>query len=142
MGITSVSNVLLGHSRTVSTRLVTFAIGLFVLLFGSATLVGPNNGVFLLIATGYNALFLAIVLVCLAGLCGYVRSGVLVACLLTFAPLFALFVSGVGTGFATDPITPLRLLVAGTEGALLYGVPLGVVGFLLGAGIRRVTRFR
>ena len=140
MQFPNVASILLGNDRAISVRFIALAVCLSALSFGAAEILGPNSSAFLWITAGYNALFLAAVLVCLAELCGYHRSGILIACLLTFTPLFALFVSGIGIGFTTGPITPLRLVITATEGALLYGIPLGVLGFFLGTVVRRVVR--
>lgn len=74
----------------------------------------------------------------LAAVNAYYNDGVLVSCLIVFAPLFVAFVNFIGGGIAigTDP-TRIEWILSSASYGLLYAVVLGTVAFILGAGGRR-----
>lgn len=134
--------VLVGRDRTLTHRLSMLAFGIFLVTAGIAFVMRVTgiDAPLLWLTTGYNAIFLAILVTLLAGMSAYLNDGLLVSCALAFAPVFALFLNYVGVGFIRKPTTMEFIGLAAAFG-LLYTVPLGTLGFLLGTGIRRISEF-
>lgn len=112
----------------------------FLLLFGGtllATLLSDSFSLWL--GTSYNLVYYGGVLVIGAAVSAYLNDGFVVVLSLTIFPLLGVFLGGVGIGFYWDA-TWLEYIIAALQGGILLGVPLGVIGFLLGTGIQRLTR--
>lgn len=73
----------------------------------------------------------------LAALQAFTNDGILVSVALSVGPVTGLFLQIVGEGM-TGPITIERTVLLGLMWGLVFGVPLGVVGYVLGAGSNRV----
>lgn len=133
------TTVAFGSDRRTSVRFAGLALAISALLFVAIALLGTEDGPFLWFGTGYNFLFLYGMLLVLAGGCAYRGGGLLASVLLAFAPIFVVLFQGIGAGFASGPVTPLRLAITAVSGGAFYGLPVGVLGFLFGVVARRIT---
>lgn len=108
-------------------------LGIAILLFPIGYLLNylPLRGVFPLLVAFYLLMGL------LPTIQAYQNDGLLLSWLLAAGPIFT-FISGVRGGPAS-PENPI-LFFAGT--ALLFGAIPGVIGFLIGAGVRRIRSGR
>jgi hypothetical protein len=124
-----------GRDRTTARRLLMLAVGLFVMLLVLLSI----DSIFIWVFTEYKFLYILVALLGLAALNAYLNDGLVISCLLAYIPTVSLLVYNVG--FATDPELPYLLVVfvSAATGGLLYGLPPGLLGYLLGAGVRRFT---
>jgi|GEM_PF-4920036 len=113
------------------------SIGLYVLLNDTGKLEDAFNT---WLSTNYNLIFAILLLLVLVVASTYRNSGVLVGAALPVAPLLGYFLSG---NIATVGTPTLRQYVHyGLQGGLLYGVPVGIVGYLFGRGLAYILETR
>lgn len=134
-----IQTVLIGRRKPLSIRYLGVAIGLFVATAGALTLqefVEQQNGsvpieVYWLMGA------LIVLMTSIPALQAYQNSGLLVSWALSTAIPLGLYVNllpyHLGSGIGTSR--------GGVGAALLYGIPAGTIGFVLGAGARRVKRW-
>lgn len=128
--------IFLGEDIHRTTRWLLIGAGEFVMLFG---------GVWLgLLPFGFGlggVAGIAVLLILMAGpatLFAIRNSGVLVSWLLAFAPLFGVFLA-LQLGATIEPAPDHPVLYA-LGSSLLFAIPVGTGGFLLGVAIRRLHR--
>ncbi len=121
---------LVGHSWTESRRWLGTALALAVLgvVFGYF---GADTSAFAWLFNGYHLVVVAVALAALAAANAYRNGGLLVSVALAVVPLFGFALSGNVMGFFNEP-TPLEYVGLAAALALFYGVPIGVVGYLVG----------
>lgn len=125
---------LLGRDRTTSLRFLLFAVGLFVVFPIIFTI---SESIRLWIFTGYRFFYFLVAFLGLAALNAYLNDGLVVSFLLAYLPTIGLLSYNIGlfTDFGLPSL--LVVFIYAAVAGLLYGLPPGVVGYLLGSGVRR-----
>lgn len=133
--------MIFGRNRTISLRILLLSIGLFLTLFiiGITRVESDISTLFFETVrnvTGIDAPYVvALALVGLTAANAYYNGGLVVSWALVFAPLFAVVL-------LTPPLIELstiELIVSAAGLTLIYTAILGTVGYVLGAGVRRLT---
>ncbi|WP_436931223.1 hypothetical protein [Halosimplex halobium] len=127
-------SLLLGQDATVSLRGVAVAVGLFVAVFSVMSL-WLDQSISVIGSVFYVLLFLLLVL---ASVVTYYNEGLLIALLLTVCPTYAVAIHLVHVGW-TGPTPYPTAVVMAPPLALLFGIPLGLIGGVLGLAARRYT---
>ena len=128
--------LLFGRSRTRSRRYLAGALGVFLATLGLMGLVGVvgSLGISIPISGFWLLWAVALVTVGLPAVQAYRNDGLLVSIVLGIPVPLAFYL--VLTGF--DLIYPNEGLLWGIGTALSFGAPAGLLGFVLGVGVRRV----
>jgi hypothetical protein len=129
-----VRTALFGRDPGVSRRVALFAVGLGVLVGAAHAAV---REVVTVVGSGGTLYVLWAVLAGLAAVNAYRNDGVLLSLLLTTLPLFGRYLVAGGFFGTSDLLTRLSGAPLGT---LLWGVPLAVVGYLVGTAASSVGR--
>lgn len=128
--------ILIGPSNPRVGQSLTVALGLFI---GSYVLLtytgGLGDALTAWIGTGYNLLFIMLFFLGVAAAHSYVYNGLVLSVILVTAPLLGFFYSG-NMAFPREP-TLVEYVLIGLESGFLYGIPLGVLGYLIGRGLAR-----
>jgi len=103
----------------------------FYILLSHTGMIGESVNRWL--GTNYNLILLMILLVALGAITSFCNNGVIISILVVAGPLMGFFLSG-NIAFVREP-TILRRIVYAVQGMVLYGVPLGIVGYALGRGL-------
>ena len=130
--------LLLGDDLGVSKQWAALAAGLFVLVSG-IFVSGYYRPVYALIPGQVIVYGAATVLVLLSAWQAYQNRGLVVSVLLSIAPVSALFLQIIAEGQGVGNPSLLRILLLGVGWGIVFGGPVGVVGFLLGYMIKRGT---
>lgn len=125
---------LLGRNRKTSLRFLLIAVGLFIAFL---IIFGISETIFYWVFTGYGFFYFLVAFLGLAALNAYLNDGLVISFLLAYIPTLGLLLYNVGlfTDFGL-PALLVGFIYAAVAG-LLYGLPPGVVGYLLGSGVRR-----
>lgn len=91
----------------------------------------PNSSPFLVWA-GVAGLF------ALAAAGSYLRAGLLAVCAMCALPIFGIFLFILGDGVVRLDPEPLRVVLRAGGWGLLFGLPIGTVGYVAGIGLRTV----
>jgi len=132
--------LLLGDDLGVSKKWAALAAGLFVLVFGMFVS-GYYRPIYALIPGMVIVYGAAAVLLLLAAWQAYQNRGIIVSVLLCIAPVSALFFQIIAEGQGVGNPSLLKILLLGVGWGIAFGGPLGVLGFLLGYMVKRVTTF-
>lgn len=128
--------ILLGQSLTRTGRVVVTLVAFTVAFYLFLTQTGAlGNAVDRWLGTNYTLVLGMGTLTALGAFTAYANDGALLSIAVIAVPLLAYFFSG-NVAFAGDPTILGRLSYA-TQGAILYGVPLGIVGYSVGRGVAR-----
>ncbi|MFD1570812.1 hypothetical protein [Halorubrum laminariae] len=131
---------LVGDDLDLTKRWGAIAASLFVVTF-AIYVFGYYQTVYALIPGRVIVYGAAGILVLLSAWQAYQNRSLVGSLLLCIAPVTALFFTIIGEGQVTDP-TVAKTLLLGTGWGLVFGVPLGVLGFILGyAGRVSTDRF-
>ena len=130
--------ILLGDELGLTKRWSAIALGLFTLVF--AIYVADYYQTVYSLLPGQAIIFGGgTVLILLAAWQTYQNRSFVLSLLVCIAPVSALFIRIVGAGQTSTPTVGDTLLL-GVGWGLVFGVPLGVLGFLLGYAARTVTK--
>jgi hypothetical protein len=129
-----VRTILIGESEAKSSQLLICSLlvlfGLYALLTYTGSIGETFNN---WLGRSYNLIILMTLLLVVAAIASYLNNGLIVCILLVVAPLMGFFLSG-NIGFVRDPTLTEYALYA-LQGGFLYGVPLGVTGYLIGRAL-------
>lgn len=129
-----VRTVLIGTSITRAGELLAVSLGLLVGLHLLLTYTGTlGNTLNNWLGTQYNLIFFMILLLVGAAIGSYLNNGMITSVVLVAAPLIGFFLSG-NIGFVRDP-TLFEYTLSVLQGGFLYGIPIGILGYLLGRGL-------
>lgn len=131
----SLRTLLIGRRESVAQRYLIVAVVLLIGVFLSFT--AGFSWEMLPIPSQLAAIIGAGLIVFLAALHAFQNDGVLVSIALSVGPITGLFIQIVSEGM-TGPVTPEKAVLLGLMWGVVFGIPLGVVGYILGAGGQRV----
>lgn len=127
---------LIGDDLGLTARWGVIAVGLFTLVL-AISVSGYYQTVYAIVPGRVIVYGAATLLVLLAGWQAYRNRGILVSISLCLAPVSALFIRIIGEGQTGTP-TAVETLFLGVGWGMAFGVPLGILGFLLGYAGRNV----
>ncbi|KZN26171.1 hypothetical protein A4G99_22255 [Haladaptatus sp. R4] len=127
---------LIGDDLGLTTRWGVIAVGLFTLVL-AISVSGYYQTVYAIVPGRVIVYGAATLLVLLAGWQAYRNRGILVSISLCLAPVSALFIRIIGEGQTGTP-TAVGTFLLGVGWGMAFGVPLGILGFLLGYAGRNV----
>jgi len=130
--------ILLGDDLGLTKRWSAIALGLFTLVL-AIYVAGYYQSVYSLLPGQAIIVGGGTVLVLLAAWQTYQNRSFVLSLLVCIAPVSALFIRIVGAGQTSTPTVGDTLLL-GVGWGLVFGVPLGALGFLLGYAARTVTK--
>jgi hypothetical protein len=128
---------LVGDDLDLAKRWGAIAAGLFVVTF-AVYVFGYYQTVYALIPGQVIVYGAAGILVLLSAWQAYQNRSIVASLLLCITPVTALFITIVAEGQTSNPAVAETLLL-GTGWGLVFGVPLGVLGFILGYAGQRFT---
>lgn len=126
---------LVGDDFGLTKRWGVIAAGLFVFVF-AISVSGYYQTVYALIPGRVIIYGVAGILVLLSAWQAYQNRSLVVSLLLCIAPVTALFIRIIGEGQTSNPTVGETFLL-GVGWGLVFGVPLGVIGFILGYAGRK-----
>ncbi|MGA9403231.1 hypothetical protein [Haladaptatus sp.] len=127
---------LIGDDLGLTKRWGAIAVGLFTLVL-AISVSGYDQTVYSIVPGRVVVYGAATLLVLLAGWQAYRNCGIIVSVSLCLAPVSALFIRIIGEGQTSSP-TAVGTLLLGVGWGLAFGVPPGILGFLLGYAGRNV----
>lgn len=138
-----IQTVLIGRSRALSRRYLIIAIGLFVATLGGMSLlefIGQQNAS-IPIEVYWLMLATVLLMISVPAIQAYRNSGLLVSWVLGTAIPLALYLDllpyHLGGGIGEPLGGGIGAPQGGVRAALLYGIPAGTLGFVLGTGVRQ-----
>lgn len=123
---------LLGTDRDASLRWLAVAAGVSITVYAVYGL-GLHRILYYVLPDGVVVFGATTLFVGLAAWQAYVNRGLLICAVICVGPVLALFLQ-LGAGLGIDDVA--ARLAFGIRWALLFGVPMGVLGFLLGSAFR------
>lgn len=129
--------LLLGDDLNRTKRWTAIAVGLFVLV-SLFYLFGYYRPVYTVVSGHVFIYGSAAILILLAAWQASQNRGVLVSLLMCVAPVSALFIQIVAEGQGVSNPSPVGILLLGIGWGIAFGAPLGIVGYLVGRGTRKL----
>ena len=123
----------------VSARIVGAAVfamvGIYLLLSHNGSF---GDGIDRWLGTNYTLLVWMVLLLVVGAVTAFANNGLLVSILVVAAPLVGYVLSG-NIMFATEPTLAKRMVYAG-QATVVYGLPIGIIGYGLGRGLQTLRR--
>lgn len=130
----TVRTYIIGQNSGLSKRVL---LGAVVLCLGALIAIRLSYALELWRGTGYNLVGYEVVFLVLAVAIAYLNDGLGVILALTSLPLIGVFLAGSGIGFRSN-LSWIEASITAVEGGLVFGLPPSCVGFVVGAGSRRL----
>lgn len=134
-----IESVLIGQDRNISIRYLAVAVGLFIATLGGMIVKEfiEQQNASIPIEVYWLMFYVVLVMIGIPAVQAYRNSGLLVSWILGTAIPLALYVEllpyHLGGGLGAPE--------GGVYAALLYGIPAGTIGFVLGTGVRRTLNW-